>query len=197
MLNFLSRSNKSNKYTSNKLVVKSMIPGLKSFESIVFLLAIILWILTEYIGAAIIPYLRRHGTKIKKDDRGSRLLLSVSMYISVIIAFYVTFHDIGTLPNWTFYMGIFIMILGIFIRQWSIGVLGVFFSVEVGTQKDQQSCAKGPIQTGKTSILYRITFNFNRHRVSITILDSCYYNGFRILSNLWISYSYRGEIINF
>ena len=69
-----------------------MLPGVKSFESIVFLVAIILWILSEYVGSAIIPYLRRHGTKIKKEDRGSRLLLSVGMYISIIVAFYFTFN---------------------------------------------------------------------------------------------------------
>jgi len=121
-----------------------MIPGLKSFESTVFLLAIILWILSEYVGAAIIPNLRRHGTKIRKQDRGSRLLLSLSTYISVIVAFYFSFHNIGLLPTWTFYPGIFLMILGIFIRQWSIRELGVFFSVQVGIQKGQKVVKKGP-----------------------------------------------------
>lgn len=121
-----------------------MIPSLKSFESTVFLLAIILWILSEYVGAAIIPNLRRHGTKIRKQDRGSRLLLSLSTYISVIVAFYFSFHNIGLLLTWTFYPGIFLMILGIFIRQWSIRELGVFFSVQVGIQKGQKVVKKGP-----------------------------------------------------
>lgn len=121
-----------------------MLPGVKSFESIVFLVAIILWILSEYVGSAIIPYLRRHGTKIKKEDRGSRLLLSVGMYISIIVAFYFTFNNILLLPSWAFYLGIFLMILGIFIRQWSIAELGIFFSVDVGTQKGQKVVNKGP-----------------------------------------------------
>jgi protein-S-isoprenylcysteine O-methyltransferase Ste14 len=121
-----------------------MIPGLKSFESTIFLLAIILWILSEYIGASIIPYLRRHGSKIKKEDKGSRLLLSLGLYISVIIAFYFAFNNIGALPSWTFYSGIFLIILGIFIRQWSIAELGSFFSVNVGTQKGQNVIKKGP-----------------------------------------------------
>ncbi len=121
-----------------------MIPGLKSFESLVFLLAIILWILSEYVGASIIPYLRRHGTKIKKEDKGSRLLLSLGMYISVIIAFYFAFRNIAPIPSWTFYPGIFLMILGIIIRQWSIAELGRFFSVNVGTQKGQKVVKNGP-----------------------------------------------------
>ena len=121
-----------------------MLPGLKSFESILFLLAIILWIVSEYVGAYIIPYLRRHGTKIKKEDRGSRLLLASSMYISIIVAFYFAFLNITPLPILTFYPGIFLMILGIAIRQWSIAILGSFFSVDVGTQKGQKVVKKGP-----------------------------------------------------
>jgi protein-S-isoprenylcysteine O-methyltransferase Ste14 len=121
-----------------------MIPGLKSFESLVFLLAILLWILSEYVGASIIPYLRRHGTKIKTEDKGSRLLLSIGMYISIIVAFYFAFRNIAPLPSWTFYPGIFLMILGIVIRQWSIVELGRFFSVNVGTQKGQKVVKNGP-----------------------------------------------------
>ncbi|MGB7969045.1 MAG: isoprenylcysteine carboxylmethyltransferase family protein [Methanobacterium sp.] len=121
-----------------------MIPSLKSFESTIFLLAILLWILSEYVGAAIIPKLHRHGIKIKKKDRGSRLLLSLGMYVSVIVALYLSYNNIGLLPTWIFYPGIFLIILGIFIRQWSIRELGVFFSVYVGTQKGQKVVKKGP-----------------------------------------------------
>ncbi len=121
-----------------------MIPGLKSFESIVFLLAIILWILSEYVGASIIPYFRRHGTQIKNQDKGSRLLLSIGLYISVLIAFYFAFRNITPLPSWTFYTGIFLMILGISIRQWSIKELGSYFSVNVGFQKGQKVVENGP-----------------------------------------------------
>jgi protein-S-isoprenylcysteine O-methyltransferase Ste14 len=118
--------------------------GIKIIESLVFLLAIILWILSEYVGASIIPYLRHHGTKINKEDKGSRLLLSLGMYISVIVAFYFAFRNIAPLPSWTFYPGIFLMILGIIIRQWSIAELGRFFSVNVGTQKGQKVVKNGP-----------------------------------------------------
>jgi protein-S-isoprenylcysteine O-methyltransferase Ste14 len=121
-----------------------MLPGIKSIESLVFLLAIILWIISEYVGAGIIPYLRRHGSKIKKEDRGSRLLLALGMYISVVVAFYFAFRNIAPLSIWTFYLGIFLMILGIVIRQWSIAVLGRFFSGTVGTQKGQKVVKNGP-----------------------------------------------------
>ncbi len=58
-----------------------MLPGLNSFESILFLFAIILWTVSEYVGAYIIPYFRRRGAKIKKEDRRSRLLLALCIYI--------------------------------------------------------------------------------------------------------------------
>lgn len=121
-----------------------MIPELKSFESTLFLLAIILWIVSEYVGANIIPYFRRHGTKVNKEDRWSRLSLASAMYISVFVAFYFASNSIALMPSWTFYPGIFLMILGIVIRQWSIAVLGSFFSLDVGTQKGQKVVKNGP-----------------------------------------------------
>jgi len=121
-----------------------MMPGLNSFESTLFLLAIISWIVSEYVGANIIPYFRRHGAKVNKEDKLSRLLLASTMYISVFVAFYFTFINITLMPSWTFYPGIFLMILGVIIRQWSIAVLGSFFSLAVGTQKGQKVVKNGP-----------------------------------------------------
>jgi protein-S-isoprenylcysteine O-methyltransferase Ste14 len=43
-----------------------------------------------------------------------------------------------------FLSGYPLTILGIFIRQWSIAVLGVFFSVDVGIQKGQEVVKRGP-----------------------------------------------------
>ncbi len=128
----------------NRIKCNSMLPGIKSFESLLFFVAIILWVISEYVGASIIPYLRRHGAKIKKKDRGSRLLLSFGMFISVLIGFYFASRNIAPLPIWTFYPGIFLMILGIIIRQWSIAVLGRFFSGTVGTQSGQKVVKNGP-----------------------------------------------------
>jgi protein-S-isoprenylcysteine O-methyltransferase Ste14 len=121
-----------------------MLPGLKSFESILFLFAIFLWILSEYVGAFLIPYIRRHGTKIKKEDRQSRIILTLGIYIPTLIAFYFAFRNIAVLPSWTFYPGIFLILFGIFIRQWSIAVLGRFFSQYVGIQKGQKVVKNGP-----------------------------------------------------
>jgi len=48
------------------------------------------------------------------------------------------------LPGWVFSLGIVLIILGIILRQWSMAILGKFFSAVVGIQKDQQVIEKGP-----------------------------------------------------
>lgn len=100
--------------------------------------------MSEYVGTVIIPYFRHYGTKINKEDRWSRLLLALTMYLPICIAFYCAFSNIAVMPSWTFFPGIFLIILGIVIRQWSVAVLGSFFSLDVGTQKGQKIVKKGP-----------------------------------------------------
>ncbi len=113
-------------------------------EQIIFFFVVGLWLLSEIIGAGLIPDLRRHGTKLKKSDKGSRLLFYVGMFVSIEIANIFVNNGIALLPNWFFFLGIGLMILGIIIRQWSIAVLGGFFSSTVGTQEGQKVVDKGP-----------------------------------------------------
>jgi len=80
-------------------------------------------ILTEIIGGIIVPRVRRHGTEIKKKERGSGRLISVSVVVSFIVAYFLALSGITLMPSWVFYLGIIIMIFGIMVRQWSIAVL--------------------------------------------------------------------------
>jgi protein-S-isoprenylcysteine O-methyltransferase Ste14 len=48
------------------------------------------------------------------------------------------------LPDWLFYPGIILMLLGIAIRQWAIAVLGRFFSLNVQVVEDHRVVDKGP-----------------------------------------------------
>ncbi len=115
-----------------------------SLENIIFGLACLLWILTEVIGGGIIPWLRRSGGNVKKKDSGSILLIRVLVYVSVIIAILFALNNIAMLPNWFFYPGIFLMIIGIIVRQWSIFILGRFFTLTVGVQKNHKVVDHGP-----------------------------------------------------
>ncbi|TMI39062.1 isoprenylcysteine carboxylmethyltransferase family protein, partial [Candidatus Bathyarchaeota archaeon] len=50
----------------------------------------------------------------------------------------------GQLPDWVFYPGIFLMLLGIVIRQYAIAVLGRFFSLTVRVAEDHKVVDRGP-----------------------------------------------------
>jgi protein-S-isoprenylcysteine O-methyltransferase Ste14 len=110
----------------------------------IFLLVYFLMLLTEIIGGVVIPKKRRHGTEIKKKEKGSGRLLSVSVVVSFIAAYSLALSGIALLPSWVFYLGIVIIIIGILLRQWSIAVLGRFFSGEVGIQEGQKVVDRGP-----------------------------------------------------
>ena len=110
----------------------------------IFLLVYFLMLLTEIIGGVVIPKKRRHGTEIKRKEKGSGRLISVSVVISFIVAYSFALSGIALLPSWSFYFGIVVIILGIVVRQWSIAVLGRFFSGMVGVQEGQKVVDRGP-----------------------------------------------------
>ena len=72
------------------------------------------------------------------------LLILFSIVASLIIAFSFASLGIAMLPSWAFYPGVILMLVGIAFRQWSIFVLGRFFSPAVRTQRDQTVVETGP-----------------------------------------------------
>ena len=79
-----------------------------------------------------------------KRDRGSAALIIATVWVSLILAFAFGYAGVGMLPDWVFYVGIFLILLGILVRQWAIAVLGRFFSLRVQVSEDQRVVAKGP-----------------------------------------------------
>ena len=110
----------------------------------IFFVVYALWLLSELVIGGIIPRSRRHGTPIRYEDRSSRLLISLSMFLSLMIAFLFAAFGIASLPSGAFYLGIGLMIAGILVRQWSIAVLGRYFSRTVGVQEGQAVVDRGP-----------------------------------------------------
>ena len=148
-----------------------------SIAASVFNLVIILWILSEIIGGTIIPQLRRGKAKIERKDRNSAYIIFASIFISIIVAYYFNGNNIAMLPNWVFYIGITLMILGILLRQWSIYILGRFFSGVVGTQKDQKVIDNVPYRyvlhpsyTGALLILIGIGLSVQSWGAVITLM---------------------------
>jgi protein-S-isoprenylcysteine O-methyltransferase len=71
-------------------------------------------------------------------------LLIFTVFVSIILAFSFGYSGIGVLPDWAFYLGIFLMFLGVLVRQWAIAVLGQFFSLTVRVAEDHRVVVKGP-----------------------------------------------------
>ncbi len=113
-------------------------------EAVIFQLVLTLWLLSEIVGTVIIPSIRRKGSVIERKDRFSGLYLFATIFLAIILSLYFAKAQIGMLPGWVFSLGIALIILGIIIRQWSMAILGRFFSGVVGIQKDQKVIEKGP-----------------------------------------------------
>jgi len=114
--------------------------GLVLFDTSYFV-----WIVSELFGAVLVPRLRRRGgaTRVKRD-RGSGALIIFTVLVSIIIALSLGYAGVGPLPDWVFYPGIFLMLLGVLVRQWAIAVLGRFFSLTVRVAEDHRVVVKGP-----------------------------------------------------
>jgi protein-S-isoprenylcysteine O-methyltransferase Ste14 len=113
--------------------------GLVIFDSAYFV-----WFASELIGTALIPALRARAATLVRRDRGSRALILLTVGGSLIIALYFGYAGFGRLPDWLFYPGILLMLLGVALRQWAIAVLGRFFSLNVQVVEDHQVVDKGP-----------------------------------------------------
>ena len=113
-------------------------------SSIIFYIVYSLWWLSELIGALLIPVLRRRGTTQVRRDQGSATVIVSSIFIAIFIAFGFGYTGTGQLPDWVFYPGIFLMLLGIVIRQYAIAVLGRFFSLTVRVAEDHKVVDRGP-----------------------------------------------------
>jgi protein-S-isoprenylcysteine O-methyltransferase Ste14 len=113
--------------------------GLVLFDTAYFF-----WIASELFGAVLVPRLRRRGATRVERDRGSGPLVIFTVFVSIILALSFGYAGVGVLPDWAFYLGIFLMFLGVLIRQWAIAVLGQFFSLTVRVAEDHRVVEKGP-----------------------------------------------------
>jgi protein-S-isoprenylcysteine O-methyltransferase Ste14 len=113
-------------------------------EETVILIISLLWLFSEIVGGKIIPRLRGGGTVKARGDRGSRLIIWVSIFVSIAIASFFGTNEVTPLPEPFFYLGIVLMLAGIAFRQWAIWVLGRFFSTTVRILSDHKMVTNGP-----------------------------------------------------
>jgi protein-S-isoprenylcysteine O-methyltransferase Ste14 len=159
-------------------------------EAILFSVVYYGWIGCEIVGSMILPRLRQHrsSVKLERKDRGSGWIVITGVITSIFVAFVFSQDKIAMLPEWTFYPGIALMIGGIFLRQWSITILGRFFSMMVSVQEGQSIIREGqyrfirhPSYTGALLTLTGIGLAIQSWgALLVLILIFCIVYGYRI-----------------
>ncbi len=112
----------------------------------------------------------------------------IGLIAAIYLAFGLSLAGIALLPDWLFYPGIALMVLGIFLRQWSISLLGGFFSALISVQEGQTIIRKGPYRyvrhpsyTGAIMIFTGIGLAIlSWGAVLVLLLASCIVYGYRI-----------------
>lgn len=105
---------------------------------------LLIWFISEIVGGEILPARRRGGAKVKRKNFGSNSLVWISWIATFGISFGFARSGTALLPGWFYYVGIIVMLAGICFRQWSIAVLGRYFSTTLGIQKNQKVVKSGP-----------------------------------------------------
>jgi len=91
---------------------------------------------------------RRNREGATPTDRGSLLVVVACIYVGVLGAFLLAGSAHGTKISETrgplVVAGLVLMVVGIAVRQWSVAVLGRFFTVDVRVRPDQTVVERGP-----------------------------------------------------
>lgn len=77
-------------------------------------------------------------------DRKSLLLILVGVTLSLFSLFIFPYLEMGKLNTNFSYLGIFVMISGFILRQWSIKILGKLFTPVISINEDHKLIIKGP-----------------------------------------------------
>ena len=111
---------------------------------VVFYVAFATWLAFTFLIEPVIT--RSKSTKRAKthEDKGSALLIYLSVFVSIITAFQFADANITPLPEWLFIVGIFLMLLGIFVREWAVTTLRGLFLFTVGVRQDHEVIENGP-----------------------------------------------------
>jgi protein-S-isoprenylcysteine O-methyltransferase len=112
-----------------------------------FAIVLVLFFVSEGIGA-MISRIRRGAARVQRSRSLKNVASNISVYFAwmAALAFSAVFGKtgIGFLPDWVYYVGIAVMLVGIAFRQWAIAVLGRYFSSVIGVQKEQKVVESGP-----------------------------------------------------
>lgn len=123
--------------------IYDLIFGLNGYL-IFFIIVILIWLLTEIIGGIIIPNRRRGGGKVEQRKKGLNIVVVLGWDAIIISSILLSVFRVAVLPDWAYFLGIALMLIGVAVRQWAIAVLGQYFTHVMGVQKDQTVVQTGP-----------------------------------------------------
>lgn len=107
--------------------------------------AFLIWVVPELLGGI---RQRSRATGATQRDRGSYLLVMITMYVGLALSFAAAFVVPAATITWhrivVFGVGIALMLLGVALRQWAIRTLGQFFTRDVAIRGDQVVIQNGP-----------------------------------------------------
>ena len=135
--------------------------------ALVFAFALLVFALSEIIGARILPGRKRQGSEVRRRNRGSNTLIIVSWVILFGVSTSLAENNVLLLPDLLSFAGAAVILLGVAVRQWAIAVLGRYFSLVIGVQEGHKVVDSGPYRlvrhpsyTGALLILVGIALSF-------------------------------------
>jgi protein-S-isoprenylcysteine O-methyltransferase Ste14 len=145
------------------------------------------WIVSELLGGIVIPSMRRRGERVQQRSSGTGAMIMVAWVLALGVSAYLSENHVLQLPDWFTYVGDIVLLAGVALRQWSIAVLGRYFSGVIGIQQDQKVVEAGPYHlirhpsyAGALLILIGIALSM----LSIAAVASAF-----VL--FWLGYGYR------
>jgi protein-S-isoprenylcysteine O-methyltransferase Ste14 len=115
-------------------------------EQVVFYVVFIIWLAFTFLVERIIVGKGARPARTR-EDRGSFLLIYLSVFVAIIVAFGFAGAGVTPLPDWFFSVGVFLMLFGIFVREWAVMTLKDFFLFRVGVSDGQKVVDYGPYRS--------------------------------------------------
>ncbi len=112
------------------------------FEEVIFWAAFISWV--GYFAIRAVLAQLRNKTSAKKTEPNRLANLPNVALVIIFVAVWLGYARIGPLPNWLFYPGIALVILGTVISHWAISVLGRFYNQTVTVMSNHRLIDRGP-----------------------------------------------------
>ena len=115
-----------------------------SIEQVVFYAVFVVWLVFTFMIERVLTGKEHVKPARTQEDRGSSLLIYFSVFVAIVVAFGLGGVGVTPLPGWVFGIGIFLMLFGIFVREWAVLTLKDYFLFRVGVLDGHKVVDYGP-----------------------------------------------------